>query len=62
MLRMLEVVGRSPSGYSEATRAAIETLIENGEKIHFFEVIAQRGAVRDSIFREFQVILKVAVE
>jgi hypothetical protein len=62
MLRMIEVVGVSPVGYSEAARDAVETLIKQGEKVHFFEVIGQRGAVRDGKLKEFQVIVKVAVE
>jgi flavin-binding protein dodecin len=62
MLRMIEVIGSSEEGYSEAVRAAIEGLISAGEKIHFFEIIEQRGAVREGKFKEFQVKIKVAVE
>jgi flavin-binding protein dodecin len=62
MLRMLEVIGSSETGYSEAVREAVQTLIDAGEKVHFFEVIEQRGAVREGRFREFQVKVKVAVE
>jgi flavin-binding protein dodecin len=62
MLKMKEVVGASPTGYSEAVRSAIERLLENGEKVHFFQVIELRGAVRDGKFKEFQVVIKVAVE
>ena len=36
--------------------------LRRGEKVHFFEVIEQRGAVREGKFKEFQVKLKVAVE
>ncbi len=62
MLKMIEVIGVSEKGYSEAVRAAIEQLLSAGEKIHFFEVIEQRGSVRDGRLKEFQVKLKVAVE
>jgi hypothetical protein len=62
MLKMIEVIGVSETGYSEAVRAAIEQLLSAGEKIHFFEVIEQRGAVRDGRLKEFQVKLKAAVE
>jgi flavin-binding protein dodecin len=62
MLRMIEVVGRSPQGYSEAVKEAIEKILESGEKVHFFQVLEQRGAVRENKFKEFQVILRVAVE
>lgn len=62
MLRMIEVIGSSETGYSEAVREAIQALIERGEKVHFFEVVEQRGAVRGDRFKEFQVKVKVAVE
>jgi flavin-binding protein dodecin len=47
MLRMLEVVGTSPLGFSEAVRAAVD---EIGK------------AVREGRIKEYQVVLKVAVE
>ncbi len=62
MLRMIEVIGASENGYSEAVKAAVQQLIDAGEKVHFFEVIEQRGAVREGRFKEFQVKVKVAVE
>ncbi len=62
MLRMLEVIGSSEAGYSEAVREAVQRLIDAGEKVHFFEVVEQRGAVRNGRLKEFQVKVKVAVE
>jgi flavin-binding protein dodecin len=62
MLKMVEVVGVSEVGYSEAVRSAVNRLIESGEKVHFFQVVEQRGAVRDGKFKEFQATIKVAVE
>ncbi len=62
MLRMVEVVGISEEGYSEAVREAVRNLTSSGEKIHFFEVIEQRGSVRGGKLKEFQVIIKAAVE
>jgi len=62
MFKMIEVVGTSESGYSEAIRTTIDRLLAAGEKVHFFQVIEERGAVRNGKFYEFQVILKVAVE
>jgi len=59
---MLEVTQSSPLGFSEAVREAVEELLRAGEKVHFFVVQEQRGAVRDGAIREFQVVLKVAVE
>ena len=62
MFKMLEIVGSSPESFSRAVREAVERLLSQGEKIHFFEVKEQRGAVRNNKLQEFQVKLKVAVE
>lgn len=62
MLKMIEVIGISEAGYSEAIKEAVQALIDKGEKVHFFEVAEQRGAVRDGKFKEFQAKVKVAVE
>lgn len=62
MLKMLDVVGTSPLGFSEAVKQGVEQVLESGEKVHFFQVLEQRGAVRDGKLKEFQVIMRVAVE
>lgn len=61
MLRMIEVVGRSPKSYYEAVRSAVEGLAKAGEKPHFFTVTEHRGAYHDGQI-EFQAVVKVAVE
>ncbi|MBN1766202.1 MAG: dodecin domain-containing protein [Sedimentisphaerales bacterium] len=62
MLKMLQVIGVSPTGYSEAVKQAVEEVIAFGEKPHFFEVIEQRGSVRDGQISEYQVKVNIAVE
>lgn len=62
MFKMIDVVGTSPQGFSEAVRDGVMKLVEAGEKVHFFQVLDQRGAVREGKFKEFQVIMRVAVE
>ena len=62
MLKMIEVIGTSPEGYSEAVKNAVEEISRVGDKVHFFEVIEQRGAVREGKIKEYQVKLKIAVE
>ncbi len=59
---MIEVVGRHADGYSEAVRSAVEQLLADGHKVHFYTVTEQRGSVRDGQLAEFQVVVKVAVE
>jgi flavin-binding protein dodecin len=62
MFRMIEVIESSDAGFSEAVKKAVQKLLDGGEKVHFFEVVEQRGAVRDGAFKEFQVKIRAAVE
>lgn len=60
MFQMLEVVGVSTDSLSEAIRSAVDKVHKSGEKVYWFEIMEQRGAVRgDKV--EFQVKLKVGV-
>ena len=62
MFKMVEVVGVSPAGFSEAVKDGIDKVLASGEKVHFFQVLEQRGAVRNGELKEFQVIIRVATE
>ena len=62
MFKMIEVVGTSELGFSEAVNDAVNQIIATEEKVHFFEVVEQRGAVRQGKLKEYQVKLKVAVD
>ena len=62
MLKMIDVVGISPVGFSEAVKDGVAQVLQSGEKVHFFQVLEQRGAVREGKLKEFQVILRVAVD
>jgi flavin-binding protein dodecin len=62
MFRVIEIDGTSPQGFSEAVRDTIEKLIDSGKQVSYFEVVEQRGAVREGQFKEFQVKMKVAIE
>ncbi len=57
--KIIEVVGTSSENYEEAIRRAIAKASETVKAINWFEVVEQRGAVRDGKVTEFQVILKV---
>lgn len=61
MILMMEVVGISNAGYSEAVNSAVEKLMDGGHKVYWFEIVEQRGAVKDGDI-EYQVKVKVAVE
>lgn len=60
MYKLEEYVGRSKEGYSEAVREAVDQAAASGKKVHFFEVVEQRGLVKDNKLEEFQVIVKIA--
>jgi dodecin len=60
MFQLLEIVGVSYDGYSDAIKNALEELNKSGEKVHWFEVMEQRGAMRERGV-QFQVKLKVAI-
>jgi flavin-binding protein dodecin len=62
MLKMVDVVGVSPTGFSEAVKDGLDKVLASGEKAHFFQVLEQRGAVRDGALKEFQVVIRVATE
>ena len=62
MFKMVDVVGVSQVGFSEAVKDGIDKVLASGEKVHFFQVLEQRGAVRNGELKEFQVIIRVAVE
>ena len=62
MFKMIEVVGVSPAGFSEAVKDGIDKVLASGKKVHFFQVLEQRGAVRNGELKEFQVIIRVATE
>lgn len=62
MFKMLDVVGVSPTSFSEAVKDGVEKALRSGEKVHFFQVLEQRGAVREGKVKEFQVTIRVAAE
>jgi len=61
MIHMIEIVGISNVGYSDAVKSAVKKLMDGGHKVYWFEIVEQRGAVKGSEI-EYQVKVKVAVE
>lgn len=60
MFQMLEIVGVSEVSFAEAAKSAITKITESGEKVFWFEVVEERGAVHHGKV-EFQIKLKAAV-
>jgi dodecin len=57
--KKIEIVGTSPNSYADATRAAIDEAGQTVRHMSWFEVVEQRGAIRDGKVTEFQVTLRI---
>jgi len=57
--KMTELVGTSSISLSEAVKEAIQRASKTIRHIGWFEIIDQRGLVKDGQVAEFQVTLKV---
>ncbi len=60
MFQMIEVIGVSKEGFSQAVDQAVSDVAKTKKNIHFFEVTEQRGCVHEGKIKEFQVKVKVA--
>jgi dodecin len=57
--KKIEVVGTSPTSFADATRVAVEEAAKTMRHMSWFEVVEQRGAIRDGKVTEFQVTLRI---
>lgn len=57
--KKIDVVGTSPVSYAEATKVAIEQAGKSVRHMSWFEVVEQRGAIKDGKVAEFQVTLRI---
>jgi flavin-binding protein dodecin len=57
--KIIELCGVSDKSYAEATRNAINKASETLRNLDWFEVVSQRGFIKDGRVAEFQVVLKV---
>ncbi len=57
--KMIEIVGTSDLNYEGAIQNAITKASETIKEISWYTVEEQRGAVKNGVISEFQVILKV---
>jgi flavin-binding protein dodecin len=57
--KKIDVVGTSPIGFSEATKLAVEEAAKTVRHVSWFEVIEQRGSVKDGKVAEFQVTVRI---
>ncbi len=57
--KKIEIVGTSPAGFSEAVKSAIAEAAKTVRHMDWFEVVEQRGNVKDDKVVEYQVVLKI---
>jgi flavin-binding protein dodecin len=57
--KKIDVVGTSPLGFAEATKVAIEEASKTVRHMSWFEVLEQRGSVKDGKVGEYQVTLRI---
>jgi flavin-binding protein dodecin len=57
--KMTEIVGSSSKGFSEAVEAAVKRASKTLRNLGWFEVVEQRGLIKEGQVAEFQVTIKV---
>jgi len=57
--KIIELCGVSDSSYAEATKNAVAKASETLRNLDWFEVVNQRGVIKNGKVAEFQVVLKV---
>jgi dodecin len=60
--KKIEIVGTSPISFSEAVKAAVADAKKTIRHMSWFEVIEQRGHIKDDKVVEYQVTLKVGFQ
>lgn len=59
IFKKVEIVGTSPVSFAEAVKVAVAEASKTLRNIGWFEVVEQRGAIRDGKVQDFQVTIKV---
>ena len=57
--KIIELCGVSDKGYAEATKNAVAKASETLRNLDWFEVVHQRGFIKNGKVAEFQVVIKV---
>ncbi len=57
--KKIEVVGTSPVGFTEAIQSAIAKSAQSVQRMDWFEVVEQRGNIKNNKIAEYQVVLKI---
>ncbi|MGO8735238.1 MAG: dodecin [Terriglobia bacterium] len=57
--KITELVGTSPTSFAEATKAAVAEAAKTLRNMDWFEVVDERGKIKDGAVAEFQVTVKI---
>ena len=57
--KITEIVGTSPKSFTDAVHEAVKRAAKNLRNLGWFEVIEQRGLIKDGQVVEFQVTVKI---
>ena len=57
--KKIELVGTSPVSFAEAVKAAVAEAGKTIRHMNWFEVVEQRGFIKDGKVAEFQVTLRI---
>ncbi len=57
--KMTEIVGTSPKSYADATQEAVKRASKTLRNCSWFEVVEQRGTIKDGQVGEYQVKVRI---
>jgi flavin-binding protein dodecin len=57
--KLIDVVGISSNSFAEAVKAAVAEAARTIQQMAWFEVVEQRGAIKDGKVTEFQVTVRI---
>jgi len=57
--KIIEVVGTSPASFADAVKAGVAEASRTIKNPGWFQVVEERGHIRDGKVDEFQVMLKI---
>jgi hypothetical protein len=59
IFKKVDIVGTSDVGFSEAVKAAVAEAGKTIRHMAWFEVVEQRGGIKDGAVAEFQVTVRI---
>ena len=57
--KKIELVGTSPVSFAEAVKSAVQEASKTVRHMNWFEVVEQRGYIKDGKVAEFQVTVRI---